>query len=638
MIGLKSLITVTVAALACVADARAKSARSQTHLEARATSKFSPGTGYTAAWSTTGNRIKIGAKAVAWISESTLSGSSVTQYSVDTCTNKCSNTKSCVTAYVIQFSGGTGSNVVCDLYSEAKTSADATYTTRLDKTGKVVASYAFVKTSALSSTTTTTVKPTTTSKSTATSSSTKASSTSTSKPTTTSKTTTSSSKTTTSSSKMSTSVTRASSTTTSAATNKSTTNTSSSTTAKVTATTTAATTTKATSTTTATTTSTKTTTSVQPTPTVQAGISTDGPQAPNNFPAPPSGATLYQFSPSKCVSTSGYVPIFANRHWVNSTKTTSTARRAYVLQHGAGRDFDDAFRALSPNVDSESLIVALNFYLPSDAPTVTNGVQSNWFVPTYNLAWDSTNAWTGGGDAVAPAARKGVCSTYDVWDSMVEKLNDKTAFPNLDVIYLMGHSAGGSFVNHYATVAQFSSSLPIKWAGYNPAVLPYFESHRPNSSSACSSSYQTWPYGLNSAPRYVAASGVSDAQSLFKKWLQLDFSHAVGTLDIRRLYDFGDDSCEVQAQGGHNRRDRNYAWWAYINILGGTGTDVSAFYGADTLMSNVTAWGNNGFNHRNCVIAGVGHVDDDMYASPCGQYFLGQTIIPPPDTAPATPA
>lgn len=529
---------------------------------------------YTASWSVTGKRIKIGSKAAGWISETTYSTSAVTQANVNSCAQKCTSTSNCVTANVIQYSGGSGAKVVCELYSQSKAQSEATYTARMDGSGRVVASYNYSKNKSGGATTITVTAPPKTS------------------------TTTTSTKTSSTVTSSSTSTKASSSTSTKTST---------------------------------TTTSSSSSSSVTTTSTAQAGVSTDGPRSKNKFPSPPSGATFYQYRPSACTGTSAYVPLFANQHWVNSTKPTSTARRAYIVQHGMGRDFQNAFNAISPNVDqSEAVILTPNFYLTSDTPTVTNGAQSNWFDPSFNLAWSETNAWVGGSDAVGPSSTAGSCSTYEIWDSLVAKLSDKTAFPLLDTIYLVGHSGGGSFMLHYAPVHKFSTSATTKWVAMNAAAFPYYDSARPSSYSDCASSYNSWIYGWGgSLPRYVSGAGGSNPISLFKRFAQLDFSLGEGTNDIRRLYNYGDSSCGVLAQGGLNRRDRNYAWWAYVNLLGGTSADVSQYYGYANLQKSVTPVGNNGFNLRNCVVTGVGHVDEDMYKSVCGQYYLGQSSTAP---------
>lgn len=70
-------------------------------------------------------------------------------------------------------------------------------------------------------------------------------------------------------------------------------------------------------------------------------------------------------------------------------------------------------------------------------------------------------------------------------------------------------------------------------------------------------------------------------------------------------------------QGG-DRRDRNYAFWAYRNLLAGTSTDVSAYYGygnLTTLNGGVQSLNVPTFNHQNCVVDGVGHVGSQMWAS-----------------------
>ena len=129
-------------------------------------------------------------------------------------------------------------------------------------------------------------------------------------------------------------------------------------------------------------------------------------------------------------------------------------------------------------------------------------------------------------------------------------------------------------------------------------------------------------------PRYVAAKNPGGVDA-FKQWIGQDITLMTGDYDTYSRDQTGDQSCPVQAQGGQNRRDRGYAFWAYINLLGGTSTDVSAFYGYGGLkQAGVKSVGVGSFGARYCVVDQVAHDNDAMFASDCGRAAInGQSSI-----------
>ncbi|CAO1625631.1 unnamed protein product [Sympodiomycopsis kandeliae] len=598
--------------------------------------------GYLLRWSTTNTRLKYGSKAANWIAGYSLptTSTTLTQSIADKCTSYCNTTPQCITAYVIQYSGKDGFS--CQMYNLLQRKSDATYTTGYmgDTSQKILGTWAYRKDDTTSTTTSTTAKPSTSTTST------------TAK---TSSTTTTAKPTSTTSTKVTSTTTKPTSTaTTSSAT---TAKTSSTTTAKTSTTTTTAqmstiTTARTFSTTTTAQTSTITTAKTSTTATVTTSTSTTkptsttsgyGPKTTNTFPAPPSGATFHEYLPTKCSGTKGTVPLFANKLWSdpNSKSDASAATTAYVVIHGASRNFQDAYSQLGSNINQQSaVLVAPNFYITDDTPTVSKGAQSNWYIPNGNLAWAGYREWSGGSDASGPASgafAAGTCSTFDVMDSLVEMLNDKSRYPRLQKIYLVGHSAGSSFLHHYAPLVNsaLSSSTSVTYVAMNAAALVYYNNVRPSIiGSDCTSTYNDWVYGVGSGlPRYVSSRGGTNAASAFRRWLQQDFRTGNGLLDTYASYTFGDQTCAVKAQGGVNRRDRNYAMWAYKNILAGTGTDVSNYFGYRQ-FKNMQPLGNAGFNHQYCNVPQAGHVDSQMYGSACGQYYLGQSSTPPPNAPP----
>lgn len=91
-------------------------------------------------------------------------------------------------------------------------------------------------------------------------------------------------------------------------------------------------------------------------------------------------------------------------------------------------------------------------------------------------------------------------------------------------------------------------------------------------------------------------------------------------------YPGGIDQCEVLAQGGTDRRDRDAAFWVFMNLKAGTSTVVSSFYGWTRLSKIVTAYSNRpALNHRICVVQGAGHVVEQMFSSDCAKTAFVRT-------------
>src|SRR5690606_19937597 len=111
----------------------------------------------------------------------------------------------------------------------------------------------------------------------------------------------------------------------------------------------------------------------------------------------------------------------------------------------------------------------------------------------------SDSGWKYGGDSTS--SKK--LSSFAVVDEMVRKLGDKKLFPNLTKITVVGHSAGGQFVQRYAAggSAEGAVSVPLRYVVANPSSYMYLNGYRINASgqwatpSGCSN-YDEYRYGL----------------------------------------------------------------------------------------------------------------------------------------------
>jgi hypothetical protein len=181
-------------------------------------------------------------------------------------------------------------------------------------------------------------------------------------------------------------------------------------------------------------------------------------------------------------------------------------------------------------------------------------------------------------------------------DEILRKLADKRVFPNLQVIVVAGHSAGGQFVERYQmankvhgtlgdvrvsyVIANPSSyawpdatrALPTGDAAPDAAALGW-RSEKPHTDfsygpfdAAKAPKYDRWPYGLEHRETgYTVA--MSDVQ-LRQQLASRGATYLLSQVDTLPLGGF-DDSANAMAQGP-TRRARGEAFVKYVNEhLGG---------------------------------------------------------------------
>lgn len=121
--------------------------------------------------------------------------------------------------------------------------------------------------------------------------------------------------------------------------------------------------------------------------------------------------------------------------------------------------------------------------------------------------------WRGGGDAEGTEL-----SSYEIIDLLLAKLSDKTLFPNLRKVALIGFSAGGQFVGRYVAVgkAEVAPHIEMRYVALAPSTFLIPE---PNDS---------WHYGLKGRPRY--SRNISEEQ-IMENLRSRRCLHGCGVLD-----------------------------------------------------------------------------------------------------------
>ena len=240
--------------------------------------------------------------------------------------------------------------------------------------------------------------------------------------------------------------------------------------------------------------------------------------------------------------------------------------RALIMVHGAGRDADNYFRTALAATFLAGAFEDTIVISPRFASNDGRGCRDT-LAPT-EVNWScSGDSWRSGG----AAAGNSKLTSYDLMDEILRKLGRKDVFPNLKVIVVSGHSAGGQYVTRYEMANQVHDTLgvPINYVVSNPSSYAYLDPERPAGVNSelrafgdarnCTT-YDNWPYGLKNRNGYTTR--LSD--DLLKQQLAARaVTYLLGELDILPLGGF-DSSCPAMAQGP-TRLARGQAFATYVN-------------------------------------------------------------------------
>ena len=290
------------------------------------------------------------------------------------------------------------------------------------------------------------------------------------------------------------------------------------------------------------------------------------------------------------------VPIAMSRDW---TRPQIDVTRAIIVIHGwPRRDLGAGEHAakVAGRAALETIVLTPQFLTAKDVAAHQ--------LPSNTLRWGE-NDWKNG----EASNDKTATSSFQVVDEIFRRLGNRAIFPNLHIIVLAGHSAGGQFVQSYAAVGRGEAELGntpihVRYVVANPASYLYFTSDRPTAagsgfakinSGSCPLS-DKWPYSpQSSVPAYVPPS--LPVVDLEEHYFHRDVVYLLGTADNDPKSDGSDLTCAGEAEGA-TRLTRGLAYNAYIHML-----DPST-------------------KQHVVEVPDVGHKSYAMYASACGLSVL----------------
>jgi hypothetical protein len=239
---------------------------------------------------------------------------------------------------------------------------------------------------------------------------------------------------------------------------------------------------------------------------------------------------------------------------------------AVIVVHGVSRNASGYFGYV---------VEAANDVGAMDATAVIAPLFQEAAAGAEELYWEDGSGWQEGGDGTSSLGS--AFSSYAAVDDLLERLANKTNFPNLARIVVTGHSAGGQLTQRYAAgMLSSAGCLPIRYVVANPSSYLHLNGNRLVDGTWTSSAnvlddcqgYDDYKYGLENREE-VPYMANQTAEALIERYVSSEVVYLLGTADTcNEDLDSScndstlDKSCPAMIQGDHRlqRGDRFYAF------------------------------------------------------------------------------
>lgn len=219
-----------------------------------------------------------------------------------------------------------------------------------------------------------------------------------------------------------------------------------------------------------------------------------------------------------------------------------------------------------------------------------------------NLIYWSSNGWKRGFDSNNITSIK--YSSFDIVDSLISILSDKSRFPFMKDIVVTGHSSGAQFTDLYTAASPMEETLNDITVNYVVANSQYFFYPGPERFIIITNQFQVpmdcpnytnWPYGTDSPTNYLSRFMPSEIRS---RYISRKVTYLLGTLDILVDASVNTSDCAAILLGEHrfNRGENMYNY-------------MENFHSGSHMHSKV-------------IVNNVGHNAQAMYQSAAGVQFF----------------
>ena len=298
--------------------------------------------------------------------------------------------------------------------------------------------------------------------------------------------------------------------------------------------------------------------------------------------------------------------VFALRYASNHpiTEPNKKIKRLIIYVHGARRNGLDYYEwgeqaVKNANQDETTLFISPQF--PSEKDLNAHNHDAT------HLFW-ANNSWRSGDESATSKKRTmaETVSSFSVVDSMIAQVCNKNVFPKLKKIIVIGHSAGGQFLQRYAGMTPMPEILrgyQFRFIVMNASSYLYFDERRPvktatglsfvkPDTTGCSD-FNTYPKGFVKPNSYLTKVGT---EKLMQQFLTRDIVFIMGGNDVDANDTSLDKSCSGLMQGRF-RLERGQFFYEYVKLFGKKGKfhhlDVVpnvAHSGEKMVNNTITSW------------------------------------------------
>ena len=273
-----------------------------------------------------------------------------------------------------------------------------------------------------------------------------------------------------------------------------------------------------------------------------------------------------------------YIPYVASH---SLTQRNPRITRILFSIHSSGFDalqyYDNARQAASRvrGAVEQTLIIAPQFYQQKAIPGA---------IPDGMLFWRTSPYRGSARSAIGPDEKPIQLSAYAVVDQWLEFLVSSGHFPKLQEVVLVGHSAGGQFVQRYAMVGKYTAKqIRFRYVVSAPSSYAYPSAERFNIAKSkfvvpdaatveqCPG-YNRWGYGLEQPYGYFAD---TDRQRIVDSYANKRVFYLCGKKDADPNDGSLGKSCGAMMQGAH-RLQRMLVFQSFLEFK--YGARVSRFH------------------------------------------------------------
>ncbi len=305
-----------------------------------------------------------------------------------------------------------------------------------------------------------------------------------------------------------------------------------------------------------------------------------------------------------------YIPYISN---YPLNKKNEDIRHVILAIHSSNHDatmaYNDCMELINSheNLNKSTLVISPQFLREKH---LKNNTEENL------LFWKVYPFWGSSTSTTKSASKNLKISAYSILSEIIVDLCSKTSFPNIKKITILGHSAGGQFVNRFATsnTVEFDVARPAgiqcKYVVMNPSSYVYFSPKRSVNGSIRNFSiptpevvekhpgYNNYGYGLDKLYLYHRKNGLT-AEKIREMYPQRNVVYLLGEKDCK-----ADSSMSVHPHAmleGNNRLERGRIYFGHL--VDEFGPDIKN-------------------NQRIVLVPDVGHSGRKMILSKRGQRFI----------------